>query len=340
MISNPTCDDKPIWDLWMSVYHFPTLAVADELGLFNLLADKQLGADEIAAKLGLSKRSTEALLAVLAGLNLLRTHNGSFYLTDVSKNFLLPDSPYYWGHMIKLVRDLSYSCSKLMEALKKDKPIAYGGERNELWEVHEQDPKQAEAFTKAMHSHSFPAAMSAAMIGDFDGVTKVLDVAGGSGCFCIALAHRYPMIQFTLLELPAVCDVARSYVEKFGLKDRIKIVSGNMFKDSWPQGHDAIFFSNILHDWDLRSCEYLVKKSYDALPPEGKIYIHEMLLNDTKDGPLTAASFSMNMIYFTHGKQFTAKELTDLLTYCGFEEVTIAETSSLYSLVSGTKKNR
>jgi hypothetical protein len=32
----PTSDDRLIWDVWLSVYHFPTLAVADALGVFSI----------------------------------------------------------------------------------------------------------------------------------------------------------------------------------------------------------------------------------------------------------------------------------------------------------------
>ena len=34
--SLPICDDRLLWDVWMSSYHFPTLCTADELGLFTL----------------------------------------------------------------------------------------------------------------------------------------------------------------------------------------------------------------------------------------------------------------------------------------------------------------
>ena len=33
----PTCDDRLLWDVWMSSYHFPMLCAADELGLFAML---------------------------------------------------------------------------------------------------------------------------------------------------------------------------------------------------------------------------------------------------------------------------------------------------------------
>ena len=37
----PTCDDRPIWDIYLSFLHFPALIVADEIGLFSLLAEMQ-----------------------------------------------------------------------------------------------------------------------------------------------------------------------------------------------------------------------------------------------------------------------------------------------------------
>ena len=69
-----------------------------------------------------------------------------------------------------------------------------------------------------------------------------------------------------------------------------------MFTDPWPAGYDGIFFSNVFHDWDRASCLHLAKRSYAALPPGGRIFLHEVVLNDTKDGPLVAAAFSMEML--------------------------------------------
>jgi hypothetical protein len=331
----PTRDDKPIWDVWMSVFHFPTLAVADEIGLFPMLEKAPLTADEVAKNLSLGARATEALLGVLASLGFLVLRKGRFYNTEVSENYLLPESSYYWGGMLHLVRDMPLTYSVLWEALLRNKPIAYADK--ELWETHEQDPKQAELFTRAMQSQSFPGAMGVAQRGNFTGVQRLLDVGGGSGCFCIALAFRHPEIRFTVMELPVVCKLAEKYIAGYGLQGRIDTLGANMFKDAWPLGYDAVFFSNIFHDWDWNSCRHLSQRSFDVLPRGGRIYLHEMLLADTKDGPLTAMSFSMNMIYFTHGKQFTLRELDELLGECGFEDISVTNTYGYYSLVSGRK---
>ena len=99
-----------------------------------------------------------------------------------------------------------------------------------------------------MHAHSFAAAMGMARGGDFTGVRRLLDVAGGAGSFCIALAQRYPQMGLTVLELPAVCAAAEPYLARYGLRERIETVAANMFADPWPAGHDAGFFSNIFQD--------------------------------------------------------------------------------------------
>ena len=331
----PTSDDRPIWDVWLSVFHFPTLAVADALGVFPLLKETSASSEEVAEQLSLGPRATEALLGVLTSLGFLEQRRSRFHLTDVARNFLLPDSPYYWGGIFELVRDIPFTCSSLREALKKDKPIGYEGD--DIWETHELDPEQARLFTRAMHSHSFPAAVGAARHGDFTGVRRLLDVGGGSGAFCIALAQRYPEMHFTVAERPVVCTLAEEYAAHYGLQDRIDTASLDMFGDPWPSGYDAHFLSNIFHDWSWERCRLLARQSFESLPPGGRIYLHEMLLEDTRDAPLAATSFSMNMIFFAEGKQFTAGELEELLGEAGFEEIALTPTYGYYSLVTGRK---
>jgi hypothetical protein len=110
-----------------------------------------------------------------------------------------------------------------------------------------------------------------------------------------------------------------------------------MFHDPWPKGYDGIFFSNIYHDWDRKRCEFLTKRSFEALPSGGRIFLHEMLLDDTKDGPATASLFSMNMCFFTEGKQFSGGELRAMLEAAGFRDVSITHSYAYYSIVSARK---
>ncbi|NJR76740.1 MAG: methyltransferase domain-containing protein [Scytonema sp. CRU_2_7] len=330
-----TCDDRLLWDTWMSIFHFPTLTVADELGLFPLLEKSPATAAEVAKSLCLGNRSTEALLGVMTSLGYLVQHSGTFYITDVSRNFLLPNSPYYWGGILHLMRTNPLSHSSLLEALQKDKSTIYKDQ--DIWEAHEIDPEQAKAFTRHMHSQTISPALCAAKTGDFADVKRLLDVGGGSGAFCFALAQHYPEMRCTVLELPVVCRIAEGYISSARLQEQIDTLEADFFKDPFPEGYDAILFSNIFHDWGREKCLHLARRSFEALPKGGHIYLHEILLSDTKDSPLVATSFSMCMVWVTEGKQFTADELHQLLTECGFEDILVTPTSGYYSLVSGRK---
>ncbi len=340
--SLPTCTDQLLWDTWLSSFHLPTLTVADEVGLFPFLENRSASIDEIAVHFNFSPRAAEAVLTVLASLGYLVQHQGRYSLTESSRNFLLPDGPFYWGGVLSLFKNNPITHADLMKVITEDKsrqgPSTDGDLPNtDPWEQGELPPELAEKFTGLMHSHSFPAAMGIARQGFFNGVNRLLDVAGGSGCFCIAMAHFHPEIQCTILELPPVCALATNYIQRYNLQDRVDTISANMFTDSFPTGYDAVFFANIFHDWNEEQCLQLGAKAFEALPSGGRIFLHEMLLSDGKDGPVPAASFTMAMLKATKGKQFTAGELESILNRCGFVDVSINHSYGYYSLTSAKK---
>ena len=42
-------------------------------------------------------------------------------------------------------------------------------------------------------------------------------------------------------------------------------VAVDLFREPWPKGHDALFFSNVFHDWDFETCDWLAAQAFDAL---------------------------------------------------------------------------
>ena len=49
-------------------------------------------------------------------------------------------------------------------------------------------------------------------------------------------------------------------------------------------GYDALFFSNVWHDWNVRTCQWLAARAFAALPSGGRIMLHEMLLDEDGAG--------------------------------------------------------
>jgi hypothetical protein len=330
-----TADHARIWDIWFSSNILPLVTVADEEGVFPLLAGGPLTRSEVAAKLDLSEEWVEVLLGGLAALQLLRVQDGKYHLTDTARCFLLPDGPYYTGFTLsRFARN--DQLDRMRRALRSPQPNSTTYVVKE-WQVGEEDPAEAASRTRVMHGLAFPAAVGMARTADFSGVRRLLDVAGGSAAFSIALAQRYPAIRCTVAELPVVCGVAQGYIDQYGVAGRVDTTALNMFFEDWPTGFDAVFMSCVLHDWALDQRRHLIGQSFAALPTGGRIFIHEMLLSDSADGPFGPAMFSLNMRVGTMGKQFSAPELRQELERVGFVDATVANTHGYFSLMTARK---
>jgi hypothetical protein len=326
----PTCTDAPLWNVFLSRLHLPAVVVADQLGIVPFLARDAATPRLVADTFGLTHRGTEALLGVLAGLGLLRKVSGRFHPTEVAREYLMPNSPYYWGGIFVGFRSAPdrHSPEKLLQALRAD-PAARSARVTEDWENGRVPEGMARLITEHMHAHSFPSAVGLAQHVPVNGLHEVLDVGAGSGCFSIALALRCPEARFTLLDLPGVCEAAAEIVEQYGLRDRIGTHPANFFQDDWPVNCDAILLSNVLHDWQVERCAFLLARAFGSLKAGGRLLVHEMLLGDDGLG-LAASAFSLQMAVGTLGSQFTADQLTELITSAGFVDVRYVHTFAYF----------
>jgi 3-hydroxy-5-methyl-1-naphthoate 3-O-methyltransferase len=345
----PTCDDAPIWNLCLSGTLLPSVNAADELGVFEALAAESANADELAERMGFDLRATRTLLRLLAALKLLVPRDGRYRLTDTARQYLLPASPYYWAPMLQMIGGRQPApLEALKEAMRgrartgsvSDEGLPETGDSGrpvDSWASGQLSLADARRIAAAMHSHSLPAAIALARLADLGDTSRLLDVGGGSGCFAIALARYNPGLRCTVMDLPAMCEVAGEYIAAGDAGNRVDTAPVDMFREPWPEGRDAMFFSNVFHDWSTETCLWLAKRCLEALPSGGRILLHEMLIDDDGAGPLTATAFSMLMLLGTQGQQFTARELTDLLEQAGFTGVRCMESYGGYSLVSARK---
>ena len=263
------------------------------------------------------------MLRLLAALRLLLLRQGRYPLADTARIYLVKSSPFYWGHMMRVGVSDWHRGTALAKLKQKGSAETAGpegtpqpsgsGRPADGWAAGEIEIGQAEQIAASMQSHSLPSAIAAARNYNFTGITRILDVGGGSGCFMISMAQAHPRLKATVMELSTMCEVAAKYIVAGGVETQVDTVAVNMFREPWPKGYDALFFSNIWHDWNFRTCAWLAARAYEALPRGGRIMLHEALLDDDGDGPPTTAAFSMLMLLATQGQQFTFAELKVLL---------------------------
>jgi len=330
----PVENDTRIWDAWLGLYHTPAISVALELQIFESLKEPA-DADTLHERTGYSIRGLRALLGMLKCLGLLDRRQGAYQLNEVSRGYLLKESPFFWGPFFSRTSKDMPSHNMLLENVRDDKTSSVRAA--EGWEGGHIDEAMAKSITDFMHCHSIAAAVGVAQSCDFSAVKKMLDVGGGSGCYVTSIASANPGMRGTVMDLPTVCKVAQGYIERAGVADRVGTQTVDMFRHAWPKGYDVHFFANVFHDWSLDTCAVLTASSFSALESGGRIYLQEMLLDDEGDSPMPAVTFSLLMCLGTKGQQFTFGQLKDILEHAGFTDVQSKRSYGHYSLVSGLK---
>ncbi len=332
----PTVDDRAIWDNWLSVHRLPVMTVHDELGTFDALIAAPMTNADLANTLSVEARALAVHLGLLAAMGLVEKRAEQWQATNAARTWLDKRGDGYWGPLLAGYR-LSQPLHAQMRATLDAKPSGHGSNINE-WERGELPQDTAHWIASFMNAHSVASSMAVARQPVFGAIRSLLDVGGGSGIFAIELARRWPALKTTILDIDTMCIAAQAYIDKSNLGERVNTAPVDMFRQPWPQGHDALFFSNIFHDWSEDTCRLLAGKAFAALPAGGQIMLHEMLMDDDCCGPATTASFSMLMLLGTRGRQYSFSELRTVLAGAGFVDITSVETGGgYYSLVLGRK---
>lgn len=63
------------------------------------------------------------------------------------------------------------------------------------------------------------------------------------------------------------------------------------------------------------------------------LFIQHCFYVDNRDGPVANAMVSLDMLFWTEGQQYSAKELFEMLTAVGFKNPSILPTIGYWSVV-------
>jgi SAM-dependent methyltransferase len=289
-----------------------TLHSAVKLEIFSAIGDGRLTAAEVGEKIGASERGLGMLLNALTAMGLVE-HNGSMYKnTDFSRTCLVKDEPGYIGYIIMHHFHLVDAWSKLHEAVIKGSPVekrSYGEE------------VERESFQMGMFNLAMAIAPTIAASVNLESRRHLLDLGGGPGTHAIHFCLANPELKATVYDRKTTEPFARKTAERFGVAGRIDFVAGDFNADPIGGRFDVAWLSQIIHSNSQEECQALINKTLQALEPGGLILIHDFFLNDTMDGPLFPALFSMNMLLNNHGRSYSAKEVSEMLHQAGAREI-------------------
>ena len=281
-----------------------------KLDLFSILAQVQLNGAELARRSGGDTRALETLLDALCAMRLLTRTEGRYANTAASEKWLCRSSEAYVGHIILHHHHLMSSWAQLDQAVLTGGPVGI--------EEHVRTEEQREHFLMGMFNMAMASAPGIAALIDLSTRKKLLDLGGGPGTYAIFFCKQNPGLKADIFDLPETRPYAEKTVARFGLTDTIDFIAGDFTQDQITDPYDVAWLSHILHSEGPEGAQKVVDKTAQALESGGMMLIHEFILDDSMDGPLFPALFSLNMLVRTReGRSYSEGQLRDMLTRAG-----------------------
>jgi hypothetical protein len=305
------------------------LAWSESTGLFALLSSHGCATvEDICAGTILSEDGIDSLLPLLSSFGLIQRTNDGYQLTQLAEEYFLRESPFYVGPGLFL------DC-------KKPLPPAYMKSSSKPGAVSVFQPEthwDPALRLEVQHSRNFAPGVVAARSGRFEGIRHLVDIGGGTGTIALPFVLDHPEASVTLVDLPAGLNVVGAILKAYGVEKQVKLREMDVFADPWGfSACDGMLFGNFYHMFNDVQCGRLSRMCLESLAPGGRVFLHEVLFDESKAGPMIAALWNANMRVIG-GRQRTASEFAGILHDSGFQDFHITPTAGRYSLIEAIKR--
>lgn len=302
-MSNIREEAKKLREMWGGFRTSRVLITANNYRVFDVLTIPRT-ANVVSQKLNIDLRAAEILLDALTSLGLLRKSGNEYKNLPISNRFLVKDSPYYQGDIIRHADYLWKNWSDLDEVIRTGKPV--------------QRARDYETFILGMHNLASQKVKEVFKSIDFKGVSTALDLGGGPGTYSLEMARKG--VRVTLFDYPEAITIAKKLLEEKIMG--INFMNGDFMTDDIGKDYDLILVSQILHSYSEKDNLLILRKCKKALNNRGRVVIHEFYISEDRTHPLWSALFSVNMLVNTkEGRSYSIKEIRKWLSKTGFKNI-------------------
>ena len=298
---------EPIMKIAMGFMAAKYLFAATEIGVFDALARGPASLGELATSTGIPSRTLGIVAAAMVSLGLLE-QDGCRYRNSETAEAFLADIP---GRLdlrpiLRYFDEIVYPrWEKFAEAIRTDQ----GQPQFSKFTTHQQ-----QMFSAAVEVFSAPGAVALAGSYDFGRHHRLLDIAGGTGSFLIAVLQRHNALKGTLFELPGACAVARQRLANELEGGRIDVVEGDVFKDPLPGGHDVVLIANVVHVFSAAHNIELMRKIRAHVMPGARLLLVDLWTDPSHSQPSAAALMSGQFLLTSgEGQVYSEQEADEWL---------------------------
>jgi hypothetical protein len=312
------------------------ISVAAELGIADALKDAPKHVEELAAATSTHAPSLYRLLRALASVGIFaEIGNRQFSLTPLAA-CLRGDAPdsirnlaRWYGAPLslrgweELLHSVKTGETGVKQALGVTDTFSYLSEH----------PEQEQIFHACMTEISRKNTPGIVGAYDYGRFRKIVDVGGSHGLLLSAILRRYPGPRGVVFDLPRVVEGAQRAIAADGLTERCEAVAGSFF-ESVPAGADAYVLKQVIHDWDDAPAVAILRNVRQAIQPEGRLLLIEIVIPPGNEPSLSKLS-DLAMLVVAGGRERTAIDYGDLFAAAGFTPIAIHPTASPQCAIEG-----
>ena len=302
------------------------LFAANEVGLFEALADSPVTIDGLAARTGLTTRAARINADAMVALGLLERDGHTYRNSPAAAAFLSGQGPGDLRPFLSFWDTLSYPAwERLAEALASGPPQ----------EIMDLDDERQQVAAAGIEAILMGPASALARTVDFSSHRRLLDVGGGTGSWSLAACRVHDQLTATVLELPAVATVARDRVSAAGLTDRIDVRDGDALNDELPAGYDVFLLANLVHYWSPEQNRELLQRVRRAAEPGARLLLADFWTDPTHTQPVIAALMAGEFaVHLRNGDVYSVEEARTWLADTGWHFVEHTPLAGPVSLVT------
>jgi len=289
------------------------LFAANELGLFEALAESPATLEALAARTGLTPRAARISADAMVALGLLERRGDAYSNGEVAATFLAGRTPADLRPFLRFWDQISYpTWMRLAESLGK-------GPSKEIFSL---EPALQAVASAGIEAILIGPAMALAAGYDFGRHKRLLDVGGGTGSWSLAAVRQHAHLTATVFELPVTAEIARQRIAGAGLAERVDVKAGDVLADALPAGHDVFLLANIIHYWSPKQNVELLKTVRTAAPRGARLLLADFWTNATHTEPMMAALMAGEFAaHLKDGDVYSVDEITRWLPEAGWRFV-------------------